>query len=138
MLGSFWESQKALANIDVLKSPYFNYPCILETNASLMDYTAVLFQMIDGNAIITAYANKKIKPISGSYWSFKLQLPAMHWAITKKFQDYLTDNEFQVLIKIHCLYKEMISKKSTADKSKVANLSTYNVSVVYRSGNLYI
>ena len=75
--------------------PEFDYPLILETDASLKGYGAILSEKIDGKVIVIAYAIKKIKHVMRKYTSFNYEFQAMHWGITKKFHDYLIGIEFQ-------------------------------------------
>ena len=56
-------------------------------------------QQKDGSVHVIAYANQSLRPSERSmhnYSSAKLELLALKWAITEKFQDYLLGSQFQV------------------------------------------
>ena len=57
----------------------------------------------------------------------------MNSAINKKFNDYLMSC-VQVLTDDNPLSRVLISKRSATDISKLAYLSSYNCSTIYRNG----
>ena len=133
---SFDSLKEKLVSADVMTYPDFNLPFILETDASLQGYGAVLSQVQDGKCRVIAYASKQIKAIVKGYSSFKLEFDALHWAVTKKFHDYLIGSVFVVYTDSNPLSNILGGKKTAADMGKLASLSDYNFSIRYRSGKL--
>ena len=38
---------------------------------------------------VIAFASRSLKPSERNYSPYKLEFPALYWAVTKKFRDYL-------------------------------------------------
>ena len=53
---------------------------------------------------------------------------------TKTFHNYLIGDEFQVHTDSNLLSEVMMSKRSTEDMSKLAEINAYNFSIIYRNG----
>ena len=69
-----------------------------------------------------------------SYSSMKLEFLGLHWAVTKKFREYLYGSKFRILTYSHPLSRIKKSKQTAADLSKLADLSDFNFDIEYRSG----
>ena len=92
---------------DALKEALFTAPVlgftrefILETDDSLKGLGTIMSQQQkDGSIRVIAYASRSLRPSERSmrnYSSAKLELLALKWAVTEKFQDYLLGSQFQV------------------------------------------
>jgi hypothetical protein len=69
------------------------------------------------------------------YPAHKLEFLALKWAITKKFHDYLYDNEFLVYTDNNLLTYVTTSAKLDATGHRwIAALGAYNFQIKYRSG----
>ena len=92
--------KEALSTAPVLGYPNFSREFILETDASLNGLGTILSQQGKGGEIcVIAYAHHSLCPSERSmhnYSSAKLELLALKWAVTEKFQDYLLGSWFQV------------------------------------------
>ena len=92
--------KEALCTAPVLGYPDFTREFILETDASLKGLGAILSQQHKDRSIhVIAYASQSLCPSEKSmcnYSSAKLELLALKWAVTEKFQDYLLGLQFQV------------------------------------------
>jgi len=136
---AFRTLKSKLINAPLLKYPDFNKSFYLETDASLVGYGAILFQMEGKQKSVIAYASRKLKiaeqTIKG-YSSMKIEFLALHWAITKKFKDYLygAKHEFIVRTDNHPLSRMMEAKQTAADMGKLADLTDYNFKLEYKSG----
>ena len=97
---SFDALKHALTTVPVLSYPNLSKEFVLETDASLMGLGAVLSQVgDDGKSQVSACASSSLHPSKRSmqnYSSAKLELLALKWAITEKFQDYLLGSKFPV------------------------------------------
>ena len=92
--------KEALCTAPVLGYPDFSREFILEIDASLKGLGTVLSQQQkDGSIHVIAYASRSLCPSERSmcnYSSAKLELLALIWAVTEKFQDYLLGSWYQV------------------------------------------
>lgn len=94
---SFEKLKKALTEAPVLGFPDFTR--ILETDASLLGLGAVLSQQQETGLVVLGYASRALRPSErdmNNYSSMKLELLALHWAITQKYRDLLIGAEFIV------------------------------------------
>ena len=136
---AFTTLKSKLIDAPILIYPNFNKPFYLEVDASIIGFGAVLFQMNGRQKQVIAYASRKLKvqeqTIKG-YSSMKLEFLALHWAITKKFKDYLYGAKQQFIVRTdnHPLSRMMQSKQTTADMGKLAELADYNFIIEYKPG----
>ena len=73
-----------------------------------------------------AYASRKLRvheKTMKSYSSMKLEFMALHWAVTKKFRDYLYGAQFVNKTDNNPLSRILSSKNTAADMEKLADLS---------------
>jgi len=128
-----------LINTPILQYPDFNKSFYVETYASMIGFGAVLYQMEGKQKQVIAYASRKMKlqeqTIKG-YSSMKIEFLAMHWAITKKFKDYLYGAKHQFIVRTdnHPLSRMLSTKQTAADMGKIADLADYNFQLEYKSG----
>lgn len=134
---SFESLKEKLTSSPILSFPNFDKPFILETDSSLTGIGAILSQKQDGKNVVIAYASRRLKKHERNmtnYSSMKLELLALHWAITKKFKDYLAGSEFVVYTDNNPLCHVMSAKKTVAEMSYLADLSQFRFEIKYRSG----
>jgi hypothetical protein len=134
---SFQQLKTVLSCSPVLAYPNYALPFILEVDASISGYGAVLLQKQNDRKVVIAYASRKLRKQEQqikSYSSMKLEFLALHWAITKKFRDILYGSEFVVLTDNNPLSRILSTKQTAADMGKLADLSDYNFQIQYKSG----
>ena len=134
---SFQSLKLKLVSSPILGFPHFEDPFILEVDASLQGFGAILSQKRDGKPVVIAYASRRLRKherVMKNYSSMKLEFLSLHWAVTKKFRDYLYGSSFIVRTDSHPLSRILTSKTTAADMSKLADLSDFNFSIEYRSG----
>ena len=117
--------QKLLSS-PILGFPDFNESFLLEVDASLQGFGAILSQKQDGKTTVIAYASRRLRKHERSmrnYSSMKLEFLCLHWAVTKKFRDYLygTSSPFLVKTDSHPLSRILTTKHTAADMSKLAD-----------------
>ncbi len=140
---AFEQLKLKLINAPLLKYPDFDKPFYLETDASIIGYGAILYQMEGRKKEVIAYASRKLKQAEQTikaYSAMKIEFLAMHWAITKKFKDYLygAKHQFLVLTDNHPLSRMLKAKQTAADMGKLADLADYNFKLEYKSGKTNI
>ena len=82
-----------------------------------------------------AYASRSLTKSERNYSAFKLEFLALKWAVTEKFSDYLTLNQFTVLTDNNPLTYVLTSAKLDATGQRwVSALSQFNFDIHYRAG----
>ena len=92
-----------LTSAPLLGFPDFDVPFCLEVNASLEGFGAILSQIQEGHKVVIAFASRRLRKHEKSMRScssMKLEFLGLHWAITKKFREYLYGSKFRILIQI--------------------------------------
>ena len=107
--------------------------------ANFSGFGEILSQKQDGKTTVIAYASRRLCKHERSmrnYSSMKLEFLCLHWAVTKKFRDYLygTSSPFLVKTDSHPFSRILTTKHTAADMSKLADLSDFNFTIEYRSG----
>ncbi len=134
---AFQNLKQRLVSSPILGYPHFEDPFILEVDASLQGFGAILSQKRESKSVVIAYASRRLRTherTMRNYSSMKLEFLSLHWAITKKFRDYLYGSSFLVRTDCHPLSRILTSKPTAADMSKLADLSDFNFTIEYRSG----
>ena len=129
--------KKKLTHSPVLGFPDFDKPFTLEVDASLKGYGAILFQTQSARKVVIAYASRRLRKherTMKNYSSMKLEFLALHWAVTRKFREYLYGSQFLILTDSHPLSRILQAKQTAADSSKLAELSDFQFEIKYRSG----
>ena len=128
-------------NAQVLAFPNFKKPFLLETGASGKGLGAVLSQkQDDGRYHPVAYASRTMNETEQQYHSNKQEFPALKWAVTEQFHEYLTPygknkNEFVVHTDNNPLtYIFSSAHLDAAGHRWVASLADYNFSLEYQKG----
>ena len=70
---------------------------MLHTDVSAEGLGAVLYQEIDGDEQVVAYAHRGLKTSKKNYPAHKLEFLALKWSVCHKFHEYLYGNKFQIL-----------------------------------------
>ena len=111
---TFNELKKILTSPPILAYPEFQKPVELHTDASGKGLGAVLYQTQDGQKKVIAYASRSLSKAERKYSAFKLEYLALKWAVTEKFSDYLTNNQFTVYTDNNPLTHVLLSAKLDA------------------------
>ena len=131
--------KQALCTPPVLGYPNFTREFILETNASLKGLGTVLSQQQkDGSICVIAYASWSLHPSERSmrnYSSAKLELLALKWAVTEKFQDYLLGSLFQVYTDNNPLAYVQESKLGASQIQWLSELALFDFTIKYQTGH---
>ncbi|KAL2095656.1 hypothetical protein ACEWY4_007804 [Coilia grayii] len=89
---AFQRLKTELLQTPILAYADFSQPFTLYTDASNAALGAVLAQKQDGVEQVIEYASHSLQPTEKSdsnYSSFKLELLALKWALSEKFEDYM-------------------------------------------------
>ena len=131
--------KEALCTAPVLGYPNFTREFILETDASLKGLGAILSQQQkDGSICVIAYASRSLCPSERSmcnYSSAKLELLALKWAVTEKFQDYLLGLQFQVYMDNNPLTYIQESKLGALQIQWLSELVLFDFTIKYQTGH---
>ena len=135
---SFLKLKKVLTEAPVLGFLDFSRSFILETDASLLGLGAVLSQQQETGLVVLGYASRALRPSErnmNNYSSMKLELLALHWAITQKYRDILLGAEFTVFTDNNPLsYLQTTAKLGATEMRWAAELAQFNFNITYRSG----
>ncbi|KAK7087691.1 hypothetical protein V1264_021708 [Littorina saxatilis] len=134
---AFDRLKDALTSTPVLGYADYSKPFILETDASLHGFGAVLTQEQGGKKRVIAYASRTLRPGEKNpvnYSSMRLELGALRWAICEKFRGYLLGAQFVVLTDNNPLRYLTTAKLGAVEQRWVAQLATFDFTVQYRSG----
>ena len=127
--------KEALCTAPVLGYPDFSREFILETDALLKSLGTILFQQQKDRSIhVIAYASQSLRPSKTSmcnYSSAKLELLALKWAVTEKFQDYLLGSWFQVYMDNNPLAYIQESKLGTSQIQWLSGLVLFDFTIKY-------
>jgi len=130
---------QCLTEPPLLCYPDYSKPFELRTDASLNGLGAVLCQNQEGITRVIAYASRGLKKSERNYSSNKLEYLALKWAVTDKFHDHLYGNRFVVVTDNNPLtYVLTTAKLDAVGHRWLAELSTYNFELVYKSGRTNI
>ena len=131
--------KEALCTAPVLGYPDFTREFILETDASLKGLGTILSQQQkDGSIHVIAYASQSLRPSERSmhnYSSAKLELLALKWAVTEKFQDYLLGLWFQVYMDNNPLAYVQESKLGASQIQWLSELVLFDFTIKYQTGH---
>lgn len=118
----------------MLSHPYFDYPFVLQTDASDIGLGAVLSQTIDGQERVISYASYRLKPAEKKWCVREKEAHAIIWAC-EKFRPYLIGKRF-VVETDHQSLKWLLEAKSPTRLVRWAlRLAEYDFEVKYRKGS---
>ena len=130
--------KQRLTSTPVLGFPDFTQSFVLETDASMSGFGAVLSQQQNGYTRVIAYASRGLREQEKkmeNFSSMKIELMALVWAIGEKFPEYLQIRPFLVLTDNNPLSYFMTKAKLTASEQKMAaTLARFQFQIKYRSG----
>ena len=96
---AFETLKQKLISSPIMITPNFQYPFILELDASAYGLGAVLAQEYEGKKFVIAYASRILSPAERNYSSTEREALAIVWA-TKHFRPYIEGME--ILIRTDC------------------------------------
>ena len=132
---SFNQLKKLLTSPPILAYADYKLPFEIHTDAALSGLGAILYQRQNGQLRVIAYASRNLKPSEVNYPAHKLEFLALKWAVCDKFHDYLYGHYFEVLTDNNPMSYVLTSAKLDATGHRwLAELSTYNFKISYRSG----
>ena len=86
---AFETLQRLCTEAPILAYADFKAPFILHTDGSSDGLGGVLYQYLDNQRRLIAYASRSLSPRERNYPAHKLEFLALKWAITDKFHEYL-------------------------------------------------
>ena len=111
----------------------------MRTDASRDGLGAVLCQNQDGLIKVIAYASRGLRKAEQNYSSNKLEYLALKWAVTEKYHDHLYGNRCIVRTDNNPLtYVLTTAKLDAVGHRWLAELSTYDLELIYKSGKTNI
>jgi len=132
---AFQTLKQILTAPPILAYPNYGKPFVLHTDASFSGLGAVLYQTIDGEDKVIAYASRGLSKAELRYPVHKLEFLALKWAVTSKFHDYLYGTEFMVYTDNNPMTYVMEKTKLDATAHRwVAALGAYDFQIKYRTG----
>lgn len=132
---SFELLKEKLTTSPILSFADFNEDFILELDASGLGIGAVLSQKIDGKTKVIAYASRRLRKTEKNMknWSSrKLELLALHWAVTDKFRDYLIGNHVTCFTDNNPLAHLQTAKVHATEQRWISDLASFDYEIVYK------
>ena len=127
--------KKLCTESPILAYADFKAPLILHTDTSGDGLGAVLYQVQERKQRVIAYASHSLTRSERNYPVHKVDFPALKWAITNKFLEYLYGSQFQVYMDNNPLtYVLTMAKLDATGHRWVAALSNYTISIIYKPG----
>ena len=132
---SFDLLKEKLTTSPILSFADFNQDFILELDASGLGIGAVLSQKIDGKTKVIAYASRRLRKAEKNMknWSSrKLELLALHWAVTDKFRDYLIGNHVTCFTDNNPLAHLQTAKVHATEQRWISDLASFDYEIIYK------
>ena len=135
-LEAFQALKQVCMNSPVLAFANYTKDFLLETDTSKEGLGAVLSQkQVDGWFHLVAYGSSAITAHEKSYHSTKLEFPALKWAITEHFKEYLLYQPFLVNTDNNPLTYIMTTPNLDATGHQwVGALAKFNFQLEYQKG----
>ena len=134
---AFKTLKSCLIRAPILGFPNFSRPFIVETDASLQGFGAVLSQDQENGRVVIAYASRSLHPSErnmDNYSSLKLEMLALKWAVSDKFRDYLLGSKFVVYTDNNPLSYFQSARLDAKEMRWAAQLAQFDFQIKYRSG----
>ena len=137
--GAFRELVRRLTEPPVLCYPDFSRQFSLRIDTSKQGLCAVLCQeQPSGDVRVVAYGSRTSRQAEENYSTHKLEFLALYWAVTKQFHHYLHGAPTFVVTTNHnpLTYIQTSAKLDAVGHRWMAELGTYNFTVLYKPGGL--
>uniref|UniRef100_H3AIW1 Gypsy retrotransposon integrase-like protein 1 n=1 Tax=Latimeria chalumnae TaxID=7897 RepID=H3AIW1_LATCH len=132
---AFSTIKSKLITAPVLGYSDYSLPFILQTDASIEGLGAVLAQVQSGVERVIAYASRGLSHTEKRYPAHKLEFLALKWAVADKFQDYLLECHFTVLMDNNPLvYVKSTTQLDATSQRWIAKLAEFDFEVKYHPG----
>ena len=138
---AFDQLKQILIEEIVLTHPDMDKPFIVSTDASGEGLGAIISQEDEnGNVRPIEFASKTLVGAEGNYSATELELLAVKWAVTRKFNKYLLGGQqFKLITDHQALVSILNNKKEVKTNSKrmqkwIIELEGYNMTVEYNPG----
>ncbi len=129
--------KEKLTSAPILGYADFSLPFIVETDASSEGLGAVLYQQQGDCKRVIAYASRRLRNAEKNdrnYSSMKLELLALKWAVSEKFEGYLLGANFVVVTDNNPICHLKTAKLGAIEQRWVAQLAVFDFEVKYRPG----
>jgi transposase InsO family protein len=124
-----------LVNAPILQYADFSHPFIVQCDAAQSGLGAVLYQEIDGDERVIAYASRSLSKTERRYPTHKQEFLALKWAVADKFKEYLYQAKFVVRTDNNPLTYVLKGAKLDATSHRwLADLMSYDFTIQYRPG----
>ncbi len=129
--------KEKLTSAPILGYADLSLPFIVETDARSEGLGAVLYQQQGDCKRVIAYASRRLRNAEKNdrnYSSMKLELLALKWAVSEKFQGYLLGSKFVVITDNNPICHLKTAKLGAVEQRWVAQLAVFDFEVKYRPG----
>ena len=132
---SFELLKEKLTTAPILGFADFDHGFNLEIDASNLGLGAILSQTIEGTTRVIAYASRRLRKTERNMqnWSSrKLEMLALHWAITDKFRDYLIGNQVTCYTDNNPLAHLQTAKVNATEQRWISDLACFHYEIIYK------
>ena len=132
---SFELLKEKLTTAPILNFADFSKDFIVEIDASNLGLGAILSQKVDGKMNVIAYASRRLRKSEKTMknWSSrKLELLALHWAVTNKFRDYLIGNHVICYTDNNPLAHLKTAKVTATEQRWISDLACFDYEIIYK------
>jgi hypothetical protein len=134
---AFEALKSSLANAPILCHPNFDYPFIIETDASLKGLGAVLVQRYSGKTHVIQYISRTLQPTERKWHIRELEALGILWAC-EMFRVYVSQTKFLVESDHESLQWLMKLEKPARLVRWAIRLSEYTFEIRPKSGKLNV
>lgn len=135
---AFEKLKNSLVSAPILVYPDFAKSFTLHVDACRRGLGAVLYQEVEGQLRVVAYASRSLIGSEKNYTVHKLEFLALKWAVTSKFHHYLYGNQFTVFTDHNPLVYVTSTAKLDANGHRwLQALAGYNFTIKYKPGKVH-